>query len=76
MTNKVERNWHLSETLFKDLDLNPDRNSSLSYPVEKVRVVECPDALVKAKMELQIWRDDKGNAERFQPINMRNPILE
>ena len=75
MTSKVERNWQLSETLFKDLDLNPDRNSSSSYPVKKVRVVECPEALVKAKMELQIWRDDKGNAERFQPINMRNPIL-
>ena len=72
VTNKVERSWHISETLFKDLDLNPD---SLSYPVKKVRVVECPDEFVKAKMEIRIWKDDKGNAERFQPMNMKNPIL-
>ena len=68
MTNKVERNWHLSETLFKDLNLDPDRK------VEKVKVVECPDEFVKPNLGIQIWKDDKGNGERFQPINMKNPI--
>ena len=68
MTNKVERNWHLSETLFKDLNLDPDRK------VEKVKVVECPDEFVKTKMRVQIWKDDEGNDKRFQPINMKNPI--
>ena len=68
MTNKVARNWHLSETLFKDLNLDPDRK------VEKVKVVECPDEFVKTKMRVQIWKDDEGNDKRFQPINMKNPI--
>ena len=68
MTNKVERNWHLSETLFNGLNLDPDRK------VEKVKMVECPDEFVKTNMRLQIWKDATGNAERFQPINMRNPI--
>ena len=68
VTNKVERKWHLSETLFKDLDLDPDGK------VEKVKVVECPDEFVRPNMRIQVWKDDKGNAERFQPINMKNPI--
>ena len=62
MTNKMARNWHISETLFKDLDLDPDRNSSLGYPIEKVQVVECPDEFVKTKMKIKIWNDDKGEA--------------
>ena len=74
MTNKMARNWHVSETLFKDLDLDPDRNSSLGYPIEKVQVVECPDEFVKTNMKIKIWNDDKGEAKRFQPINMKNPI--
>ena len=60
MTNKVERNWHLSENLFADLNLDPDGK------VEKVKVVECPDEFVKRRMRIQIWKDDEGNAERFQ----------
>ena len=75
VTSKVERNWHISETLFNNLDLDPDRISSLSYPVAKVKVVECPDEFVRTNMRVQIWKDDKGNAKRFQPINMKNPIL-
>ena len=74
MTHKVRSNWQISETLFKDLDLDPDSNSSMGYPVEKVQVVECPDEFVKTNMRLKIWKDDEGNAERFQPINMKNPI--
>ena len=66
VTNKVERNWHLSKTLFNDLDLDPDRK------VEKVKVVECPDEFVKPNMGIQTWKDD--NIKRFQAINMKNPI--
>ena len=68
------RNWQISETLFKDLDLDPYRNSSLGYPVEKVQVVECPDEYVKSKMQIRIYKEDTDNVERFQPINMKNPI--
>ena len=74
MTKKVRSNWQISETLFKDLDLDPDRNSSLGYPVEKVQVVECPDEFVRSKMRIKVYEDVEGIAERFQPINMRNPI--
>ena len=68
VTNKVERNWHLSKTLFNDLNLDPGGK------VEKVKVVECPGEFVKLNLGIQIWKDDKGNGERFQPINMKNPI--
>ena len=74
MTKKVKSNWQISETLFKDLDLDLDRNSSLGYPVEKVQVVECPDEFVESNMQIKIYEDVKGIAERFQPINMKNPI--
>ena len=74
MTKKVRSNWQISETLFKDLDLDPDRNSSLGYPIKKVQVVECPDEFVRSKMRIKIYEDVEGIAERFQPINMRNPI--
>ena len=74
MTHKVRSNWQISETLFKDLDLDPDSNSSMGYPVEKVQVVECPDEFVKSNMRIKIYEDVKGIAELFQPINMRNPI--
>ena len=74
MTHKVRSNWQISETLFKDLDLDPDMNFSVGYPVEKVQVVECPDEFVKSNMRIKIYEDVKGNAELFQPINMRNPI--
>ena len=75
MTSKVERSWHISETLYNNLNHDPDRISSSSYPVAKVKVVECPDEFVRTNMRVQIWKDDKGNAKRFQPINMKNPIL-
>ena len=75
MTSKVGRSWHISETLFKDLGLDPDRISSASYPVEKVKVVECPHEFVRTNMRVRIWKDEEGNAKRFQPINMKNPIL-
>ena len=74
MTNKVESSCQISETLFKDLDLDPDMNSSLGYPVKKVQVVECPDEFVKSNMRIKIYEDVEGNAERFLPINMKNPI--
>ena len=76
MTKKVKSNWQISETLFKDLDHDLDRNSSLTlgYPVEKVQVVECPDEFVESNMRIKIYEDVKGIAELFQPINMRNPI--
>ena len=76
MTKKVKSNWQISETLFKDLDHDLDRNSSLTlgYPVEKVQVVECPDEFVESNMQIKIYEDVKGIAERFQPINMKNPI--
>ena len=74
MTHKVRSNWQISETLFKDLDLDPDMNFSVGNTVEKVQVVECPDEFVKSNMRIKIYEDVKGNAELFQPINMRNPI--
>ena len=74
MTKKVRGNWQISETLFKDLDLDLDRNSSLGYPVEKVQVVECPEEFVKSNMRIKIYEDLTGIAERVQPINMKNPI--
>ena len=75
VTQKVDRNWHLSEELFEALDLGPsDGNSSLGSAIEKAQVVECPDEFVKPNMAVKVQRDSAGQVDLFQPIFMKNPI--
>ena len=75
VTQKVDRNWHLSEELFEALDLGPsDGNSSLGSAIEKAQVVECPDEFVKPNMAVKVQRDATGQVDLFQPIFMKNPI--
>ena len=75
VTQKVDRNWHLSEELFEALDLDPsDGNSSLGSAIEKAQVIECPDEFVKPNMAVKVQRDSAGQVDLFQPIFMKNPI--
>ena len=75
VTQKVDRNWHLSEELFEALDLGPsDGNSSLGSAIENAQVVECPDEFVKPNMAVKVERDSAGQVDLFQPIFMKNPI--
>ena len=75
VTQKVDRNWHLSEELFEALDLSPsDGNSSLGSAIEKAQVIECPDEFVKPNMAVKVQRDSAGQVDLFQPIFMKNPI--
>ena len=75
VTQKVDRNWHLSEELFEALDLGrSDGNSSLGSAIEKAQVIECPDELVKTNMAVKVQRDSAGQVDLFQPIFMKNPI--
>ena len=67
----MDRDWHVSETLFKDLGLDPLSNSS---SIEKAEIVTCPDDFVETGMRVKTWKDNNGQVERFQPINMKNPI--
>ena len=67
----MDRDWHVSETLFKDLGLDPLSESS---PIEKAEIVTCPEEFVETGMRVKTWKDNNGQVERFQPINMKNPI--
>ena len=67
----MDRDWHVSETLFKDLGLDPLSNSS---SIEKAEIVTCPEEFVETGLRVKTWKDNNGQVERFQPINMKNPI--
>ena len=69
VTHKMERNWHLSGALFEELRFNP-----LGDQIMKAQVVECPDEFVRASLRIRTWRNKDGHAEKFQAINMKNPI--
>ena len=72
MTHIVPSGWHVSENIFKELDLkkNPDA------PVLRAEVVECPLDLVKEDIGIQVLKSTRGgiDAISYQAINMRNPI--
>ena len=72
VTHIVPSGWHVSENIFKELDLK--KNSGA--PVSNAEVVECPLDLVKEDIGIQVLKSTTGgiHAISYQAINMRNPI--
>ena len=68
----VPRGWHVSEDIYKELDLGND--SSANNSLLSSHVVECPLDLVKEDMEIKVLKDTEGDIQGYQAINMRNPI--